>query len=291
MRAKYPDAKPEEIYRPWSTRFDVVPAKAPTVPQPEFREGYQRFVESNPHRALAPNSADRNAESTAILVFVVAALGTVIAAGLAAEQLQGAAHPEKRLVAVAVSLAAPWLLAMMWLVHVALQHFGHPTRGLAARRWQCDAAVWYLLVAPIITALTIISQVVWFSGIHVQPEQQMPMGQMMLGAAGAPWARAEAEKAEKAAKPQGAEQLLRALAHPVPRLLLLACEAVVTVVGVALALFDRQVCEPEVSWSVVALATATATVLVVAPVALGCGWAALPAAPEGHAWAQKGPRG
>jgi len=99
-----------------------------------------------------------------MLVCALAAFGTVIGAGFTWERFSGAAHPERMALMLGISFSLPWLLAMIYLVHVAMEHFAHPARGPTGQHWECDAATWYLLVAPILTTLTIISQVVWLFG-------------------------------------------------------------------------------------------------------------------------------
>lgn len=263
-----------DVYRPWRKRFDQMPGN-PKAEKPEFRKGYQNFESSYPHHAITPNSADRNAESTTILVFVFAALGTVLGAGLTLERFQGAAHPEKQLMALGVSLSLPWLLAMGWLVQIALQHFSHPARGPEGQHWKCDAAVWYLLLAPIVTALTITSHVLWLCGVNDKTEVQVPMGRMMPSMSAVPWGSTAGKiKVAQGLDEKGSERLLRALASQPSRLLLLFLEVVSTVIAILLSIYNEPFCEPEIWWAVFGLAMATSLVLLIAPAVLGLGYLA-----------------
>mmetsp|Transcript_99068 Transcript_99068/g.212227 ORF Transcript_99068/g.212227 Transcript_99068/m.212227 type:complete len:324 (-) Transcript_99068:76-1047(-) len=252
-----------EVYRPWASRYDLKPADKDTA-QPEFRKGYRRFEEANPQHALTPNSADRDAESAAILVFALAGLSSVLAAGIAADRLQGA-RPEEQILGVAVCLAVPWAFAAGWLMHVALRHAEHPTRGPGlGQQWQCDASVWYLLLAPLLTTLAVASQALGLYVEWLDEAEPAPMGRMLPAAASrrGPW--------DVPACRPGPVYMLT-LFRPLPRHLLLSLEVAATTWGAMLAVLGEHICEPELWWSLVALVTATSAALLVAPMAIGCG--------------------
>lgn len=253
-----------EVYRPWASRYDLKPADRDTA-QPEFREGYRRFEEANPQHALTPNSADRDAESTAILVFALTGLSSVLAAGIAADRLQSA-RPEEQILGVAACLAVPWAFAAGWLMHVALRHAEEPTRGPGlGQQWQCEASVWYLLLAPLLTTLAVASQALGLYVEWLDEAEPAPMGRMLPAAASCrgPWDTVPACRT-------GPVYMLT-LFRPLPRHLLLALEIAATTFGAVLAVLGEHICEPELWWSLVALVTATAAALLVAPMAAGCG--------------------
>lgn len=264
-----------EVYRPWALRFKHLPGD-PYTDKQENREGYRRFREMNPHHPNGPGSADRNAESATMLVCALAAFGTVIGAGITWERYSGAAHPEKMALMLGVSFSLPWLLAMVYLVHVAMDHFAHPARGPTGQHWECDAATWYLLVAPILTTLTIISQVVWLFGAPGDySAAEAPMGRMMTGGPNTA-SRSRFLKASDGTEETGIERFLRNLGKPVYAMTFLVLEVIATALAIALSILDEYLCEPEVWWAVTYIASATLLVLIVAPVSIFFFWRVVP---------------
>lgn len=262
-----------EVYRPWATRFQVTPPKAPPgTSRKEFRAGYKEFAEANIHHPVAPNSIDRAAESATIFVFALAALGTVVGAGLSMERLQGAAHPEKHMLGLAASLSLPWVLAMGWLVHVAIRHFEQPMRVRDRQTWHCSVAIWYLLIVPPLTAINIMVQALWMSGAHRPPAKQAPMGRMMPGAAASPWTFAGRSMKGVEGPDEAPNKLVQLLVRSATRYVLLGLEVAAALFGAVLAASCDQLCEPEVWWAIVSLVAATSAVMLAAPVVMGCGY-------------------
>jgi len=164
-------------------------------------------------------------------------------------------------------------------VHVAMEHFAHPARGPTGQHWECDAATWYLLVAPILTTLTIISQVVWLFGAPGDyAAAEAPMGRMMTGGPQASTlaSRSRILKSSDGTEETSIEKFMRSLGQPLPAMTFLALEVVATALALALSIRDEYLCEPAVWWAVTFIASATLLVLIVAPTSIFFFWRVVP---------------
>lgn len=240
----------DPIYRPWAKRFDIKPynVTSPYSGLPENRDGYRRFMEANPRHAVAPNSRDRDAESTVIVLFALAVLGTIAGAVLLTDKVQ-AMEPDKAVKALLVSAIVPWVLLALWILHVVTRHFWSPCRSSVADcRWQCDAILWYLAIAPTLTILNVMLQITAVVRTHAQDE--VAMGRM--------FGRGVSKVSERGASGVPPTWL---------QITMLMLELGIAIFGVVIVFFsgrNRTFCEPEVWWTGAALATLTVIVFLAA---------------------------
>jgi len=228
---------------------DWKPQNREVVLLPEFRAGYDSYTEEHPEHALFPNGADRRAESSTILTFALMAITMAIATVWALNRF-GHLSPEKQAVAVGAAGGVPWALTSGWLARIAVRNIAEPTRSFAgdsSEQWQCTALVWYILLAP---ALTMVTVAIPLLLALKSREAQAPMGRML---------------GRSTALAQSAPGLMASSAHAgatVAMPFILCIEVVTVLFGAGLVFFgESNYCQPEVRWAATALAIVTTTVL------------------------------
>jgi len=276
---EYDEEHKRPIYRPWKTRFDLQPfdVNSPNFMHPENRLGYRRFYASNPHLALAPNSRDRDAQSTVVMVFGLTALGAIIGAILIIDQLQilsaeelNLVNYQRKMVKVIIYAALPWLVLGAWLLTIFLAFVAHPTRYASdGYHWQCNAMVWFILLAPVINLFYFTSQALWVSKLSFSVEKQAPMGRMFS------FASLDASMdQEDAPGKYGITRIFNFASHSVVRLVLFILEVACAIFGYLLITFrwgaNSQFCQPEVYWTTTALVVTVAIIIVFTGLAFIC---------------------
>jgi len=274
---KMDDDKKNDIYRPWKTRFDLQPfdfTNPDFANRPENRLGYRKFYASHPMSALAPNSRDREAESTVLLAFGLTAIGTILGGMIIIYETQvqdinglSLASYQRKMLGVIGCSALPWLLLGGWLLGIFLTFVSHSQRypeQLKYQSWQCDAMVWYLLVAPAINVLYFTSHALWASRLFFKVEQQAPMGRMLNLSV------IEDEKAGSDAS----SHIFNIACNPLIRYTLVVLEAAAAVFGYLLITFrwgaNSQFCQPEVYWATTALVVTVSIAIVFSALAFIC---------------------
>lgn len=230
-----------------------------------------RDTASGQRYSTGTTDGDRLAESNMLFACVLAALGSVLGLGLAAEMLQNMqkASLDKQLQGLgerAHLFLFPWLIALGWVYLTAVDRF--MTVGFH-KNFTCDSLVWYCLLTPIVTALSVSGQVLWLKGVSEQSVAQGQMGRMM-GPNQSAWgivshiANDVQEEMEKAN-----QQSKKFLAKRSVRLLLAAIQLGSTAVGAyLLAQPEANTCHLGIWWAAMALTVCTAAMLLVVVVTI-----------------------
>jgi hypothetical protein len=269
-----PKDKDETVYRPWKTRFDLQPfdLNSGKFMKPENRLGYRRFYAANPHLALAPNSRDRDAQSTVVMIFGLTALGAIIGGILIVEQSQvlGAdelnlVNYQRKMIRVVVLASLPWLFLGGWLLSIFVAFAAHPMRYPSdTEHWQCGAMLGFLLIAPLVNLLYFTAHALWISKLSFSVEKQAPMGRMFS------LSNDVSEEADN-----NADSLLFGCAsNALIRHILLCLEVGAAIFGYLLVTFrwgaNSQYCQPEVYWATTALMVTSGIILVFTALAFIC---------------------
>lgn len=170
------DVQPSAVdtYRPWETRFEPKRRDytSPDFLRPENRFSYREFVVTHPDHALTPNSEDRSAECTVIVVFSLAVLCTICVTVLASSLLQTFARTDdydqttyrKKMLALVAGGSLPWMFLEIWFLSIVHRFFFHPTRlfvGYDTWHLRCDLMVWYLILDPIVNFAYFVVGALW----------------------------------------------------------------------------------------------------------------------------------
>jgi len=201
-----------------------------------------------------------------ICACVLAALGSVFGLGLAAELLrdrQGSSL-DKQLQGLgerAHLIVFPWLLALGWVYLEAFDTFMYDG---AQKNWTCDCLVWYCLLTPVLTALSVSGQVLWLKGVTERRLEEGRMGRM-LGISPQPWGIVSNVAQDVQQTIDAAQHQSNIfLAQPSVRLTLMAAQIGATVFGTYLLRQpDAGTCNLGIWWAALALTTCTATILLV----------------------------
>merc|ERR1719253_1293923 len=269
------DDKQPSMYRPWKTRFDLQPYDVNNAAflKPENRMGYRRFYAASPDLALVPNTRDREAQSTTIMMFVMTALAAILCGiwlinglqVLDAATLDVASY--QILMARVIALATlPWLVLGMWLLSVFAGHVANPMRNPhMPYHWQCNAMTWFLLVAPIVNTLYFGAHAMWLSKLffNIESEPTGFMGRMLLPGF---------SMDKNSNDPVG--RIFSFASTPLYRHTLFFLQVVCAISGYMLISFrygsNSQFCHPEVYWATTALVATSVIIIVFASLAFVC---------------------
>lgn len=244
-RTKAPD-----VYREWHKRWSHQPSEPKTATKREYRKGWHDYKAEYPRAPLAPNTIDRNAESTAYWYFALATFGIVVSCIGVYYRMDGYAEWAQAIALGAVA-AVPAGLFVIYMIVVAIVHFDNAVRPTVAypdERWQCGSMTWYLLFFPITSLLCLVLVPLWFvPSALTDPEDGKVRNLGLIGKmVPADWFMA----------------------------ILLLTEAFLFFYGVYLVFGtgpNQTFCEPEVWWSS-ALLAGFSSVLMVSAFLAGCVW-------------------
>merc|ERR1719253_1527914 len=109
---------------------------------------------------------------------LVAIIGAVLIVDqlqvLGVDELDLAAYQQKML-KVIVCAALPWLLLGGWLLNMFISFVSFPMRFASATyHWQCDAMVWFVLLAPMVNCLYFTTNALWIARLFFCVEKQAP---------------------------------------------------------------------------------------------------------------------
>lgn len=238
------------------------------------------------HAELRVRKRHHKPEIVGVVILAAAILCTMLAVGIALDRL-GAQGVETPLPTLAVYVCVPWLLATVWLLHVAIQGLVcdvvHAECCAAARSqqqaqpWNCSCLAGYLLMAPALTALTTISQVlsILTASFTHSRDEKVPMGCMLQHriAHTSPWSAFAASSSLLLLKQQQLLQQQREqqedplgslLRRAAPRRWLLLLQALTILLGMGLLAFGGSggQCEAGLWWAAASFTVASALLLV-----------------------------
>lgn len=253
-----------KYYRTWKNRFQLQPydINDPDFLAPENRLSYRKFASSHPHQALVPNSRDREAESSVVMMFGLTALAAIVCGIfiiyrmqiLEAEELDMDAYQNLMLRVVAFA-ALPWLVLGAWLLTIFGGSVSNPMRDSRLDyHWQCEAMTWLLFVAPLLNTVYFAVHALWISQLFFRLETQSSgsLGRMFT------------PQPEK----KGSDTFTRVLNFATSssfRHALFFLEVLFVIFGYLLITYrwgsNSQYCHPEVYWATTALVIAAAIIV------------------------------
>mmetsp|Transcript_62278 Transcript_62278/g.148656 ORF Transcript_62278/g.148656 Transcript_62278/m.148656 type:complete len:602 (-) Transcript_62278:120-1925(-) len=128
-------------------------------------------VEVDQCEVMATTSEDREAESTVLEVLFFAALaGSVCYLVLQSTSTGSKNNGRKEAIALVL---VPFTLFELWVLALAVAFMMHPTREFSpdcGYFWRCQALIWYLIVVPLLSGLTVLATLLTaFGAWKVEP--------------------------------------------------------------------------------------------------------------------------